>query len=75
MALLIQNQHFFKFSLLLPSLIGMRNAIQQKPAETNNYGQNVYLAHSKNGTFRVVTSPKSDYNIISSMYYPTIDIP
>jgi len=43
--------------------------IQQKPVETNNYGQNVYLVKSKNGAFRVVTSPKDDENIISTMYY------
>ncbi len=45
--------------------------IQQKPVETNNYGQNVYLVRSKNGDFRVVTSPKDDENIISTMYYLT----
>ncbi len=45
--------------------------IQQKPVETNNYGQNVYLVRSKNGAFRVVTSPKDDENIISTMYYLT----
>ena len=43
--------------------------IQQRPVETNNYGQNVYLVKSKYGVFRVVTSPKDDENIISTMYY------
>ena len=43
--------------------------IQQKPMETNSYGQNVYLVRSKNGAFRVVTSPKDDENIIATMYY------
>ena len=43
--------------------------IQQKPVETNNYGQNMYLVRSKNGVFRVVTSPIDGDNIISTMYY------
>ena len=43
--------------------------IQQKPVETNEFGQNEYIARSKNGPFRVVTSPKDGESIISSAYY------
>ena len=43
--------------------------IQRQPVETNDYGQNVYLAKSKNGPFRIVTSPKNGDNIIASIYY------
>ena len=43
--------------------------IQQKPVETNEFGQNEYIARSKNGPFRVVTSPKDGESIISSTYY------
>ena len=39
------------------------------PAETNSYGQNIYLVRSKNGVLRVVTSPQNGDNIIASMYY------
>ena len=45
--------------------------VQQKPFDTNSYGQNVYLVRSKEGIFKVVTSLKDGDNIISSMYYPT----
>ena len=43
--------------------------IHNKPTETNNYGQNIYLVRSKNGMLRVITSPQNDDNIIASMYY------
>ena len=43
--------------------------INNNPAETNSYGQNIYLVRSKNGVLRVVTSPQNGDNIIASMYY------
>ena len=42
--------------------------INNNPAETNSYGQNIYLVRSKNGVLRVVTSPQNGDNIIASMY-------
>ena len=43
--------------------------IRQKPLETNEFGQNVYLVRTPNGKLRLVTSPKDGENIISTMYY------
>ena len=43
--------------------------IQQKPVETSNYGQNVYLVRNSDGTLRLVTSPIKEGSTVTSMYY------
>ncbi|MBO6281903.1 MAG: hypothetical protein J6N49_05175 [Alphaproteobacteria bacterium] len=43
--------------------------IQQKPFESNEFGQNVYLVRNYDGTLRLVTSPVEEGSTVASMYY------
>ena len=65
------NKGIYKHGVSREDVQEIPRIIQKKPVETNNYGQNVYLVRSKDGTFKVVTSLKDGDNIVSSMYYPT----
>ena len=65
------NKIIYKHGVSREDVQRIPRIIQQKPVDTNNYDQNVYLARSKNGTIKVVTSLKDSDNIISTTYYPT----
>lgn len=44
--------------------------IRQKPIQTNDYGQYIYITKGTNGQLKIVTSPTNNETIISSTYYP-----
>ena len=63
------NKGIYKHGVSRADAKRIPRILQQKPFDTNNYGQNEYIAQSKSGPFRVVTSPKDKGNIIATMYY------
>ena len=63
------NKGIYKHDIIREDAQRIPRIIQQKPVETNSYGQNVYITDSVNGKLRLVTSPIDEENIVSSIYY------
>ncbi|MBR1398982.1 MAG: hypothetical protein IJ564_02255 [Alphaproteobacteria bacterium] len=63
------NKGIYRHDVAREDVKKIPRMIQQQPVETNSFGQYEYLRQTERGPFRVVTSPKDDENIISTMYY------
>lgn len=64
------NKGIFRHSIFRTDAKRIPNIIKQKPIETNDFGQNVYMSKGYNSNIRVITSPTNKGTTVSSMYYP-----
>ena len=62
------NKLIYKHKVPKEQAAKIPEIIKQKPSETNKFGQNVYLYKTQDGDVRVITSPKDEGRILSSMY-------
>ena len=62
------NKGIYKHGVSREDAQKIPRIIQQRPVQTNEFRQNEYIAQSKKGPFRVVTSPKDSANIIPKSY-------
>ena len=63
------NKGIYKHGISREDAQRIPRIIQKQPVKTNEYGQYEYVAQSKKGPFKVVTSPKNGENIIATTYY------